>query len=271
MWYTIRKEFTAKLAVVFFIVYALWFIYFHLPGVPAGSQYDWFTATYGVVAIWGSFWGFLIARKWGWFRSIMGKSIIFFALGLAFQEAGQLAYTYYIYFLKIELPYPSIGDILFISSVPCYSIAVMFLAKASGVRISLQSFIGKMQAILIPVGMVLASYFIFLQGHEVKLSEPGKIFFDFGYPLGDAIYISLAILTFTLTKGVLGGIMKSKVLLILIAMLIQYIADWTFLYQASRGTWSVSGINDFIYLTAYFIMTLALLNLNTQSIKKYLD
>ena len=145
------------------------------------------------------------------------------------------------------------------------------MAKASGIRISLRSLKGKLQAVLIPAVLVIASYFIFLQGHSVDLSHIGRTFFDFGYPLGDAIYISLAILTFTLTKGLLGGLMRGKVLLLLVALLTQYVADFSFLYQASRGTWSVSGINDYIYLLAYFLMTLALLNLHTKSLNKHLD
>lgn len=271
MLHAIRRSFSIKAAFVFFIAYILWFIYLHLPGVSGKSQLDWFTSTYGLLALWGSIWGFIIAKKWGWTRSVMGKATLLFALGLLFQELGQLSYVYYIYFRNVELPYPSIGDLFFISIVPCYSLAVLFLAKASGIRISLNSFAGKIQAILIPAAMVIVSYFVFLQGHEINLKEPVKIFFDFGYPLGDAIFISLAILTYTLTKGVLGGVMKGKVLLLLIAMLFQYVADWTFLYQASRGLWSVSGMNDFIYLIAYFMMTIALLNLDTKAIKKHIE
>lgn len=258
---TIKKEFSAKVAVAFFLLYTAWFIYFHVPGVAIGSQYDWFTVTYGIIAIWGSIFGLIIANKWGWIRSVMGKSIIFFVAGLALQEVGQLGYTYYIYYLGVEVPYPSWGDIAFYGSIPCYIIGVIYLAKASGVRISKQSLINKSQAVLVPLGMLFLSYFIFLQEYELDLSSPITVLIDFGAPLGQAIYISLAILTYTLTRGILGGIMKNKVLLILCALTAQFIADWTFLYQASRGTWAVSGINDYMFFVSYFLMTFALINL----------
>lgn len=235
MWEILGKQLLSRIALLFFVAYSVWWLFFTFSGITPGIQYDLFTVTYGLIAAWGSYWGFRISKDWGGLKSIMGKSIFFFALGLAFQELGQLIYTYYIYFLKIEVPYPSWGDLFFFGSIPFYCIAVVHLAKASGIRISLRSVGGKLQAVFIPVVMVLSSYFIFLKGYAVDFSDPIRVFLDFGYPLGDAVYISLAILTYTLTKGVLGGIMKVRVLLVLIALLFQYIADWTFSYQASRG------------------------------------
>jgi hypothetical protein len=260
---TIREELSAKIAFVFFLLFTLWFTFFHLPGVDPGSQYDWFTVTYGIMAALGGIWGLSIAKKWGWVHSLMGKSILLFSLGLVLQEIGQLSYTYYIYYLHIEVPYPSWGDLAFYGSIPCYIFAVAYLARASGIHISLKSFGSKLQAVLIPIATLLLSYIVFLQGYIFDWSNPLKIFIDFGVPFGQAIYISLAILTYVLTKRILGGIMRNKVLFLLFALLVQYIADWTFLYQASRGTWSVSGTNDYMFFCAYFLMTLGLLQLST--------
>jgi hypothetical protein len=191
----------------------------------------------------------------------MGKSIFFFSLGLLFQEIGQITYSSYIYFLHIPVPYPSIGDLFFYGTIPLYIAAVIYLAKASGIHISLRSFENKLQAILIPLGVLTFSYLMLLQNYIFDWSNPLKTVLDFVVPFGQAIYISLAILTHTLTKGILGGLMKNKVLTILFALLIQYMADWTFIYQASRGTWYAGGIDDYMFLCAYFLMTLGLLQL----------
>ena len=102
---------------------------------------------------------------------------------------------------------------------------------------------------------------MFLQKYEFDWGQPLKIFLDFGYPFGQAIYVSLALLTYTLSKSVLGGIMKKKILFILFAFLMQYVADYNFLFQSSRGTWANGGYGDFLYFLAYFLMTLGLLNL----------
>jgi hypothetical protein len=261
MWETIKKEPAAKIAFAFFLLFSLWFAYYHLLGINPKSQSDWFSVTYGIIAIWGGFWGFIIAKKWGWIHSLLGKSIFLFALGLASQEIGQLGYTYYIYFLHVPVPYPSIGDLFFYGTIPLYILATFFLAKASGIHISLRSIGSKLQIILIPTAILILSYIVFLQGYKADWANPLKVFLDFAVPFGQAIYISLAILTYTLTRGILGGMMKSKVSFILFALSAQYIADWTFLYQASRNTWVAGGINDYMYLCAYFLMTLGLLQL----------
>lgn len=261
---TVKKETSAKVIFVVFILLTVWWIVLRFMNLPTDSeQNQLWAAVYGLIALWGGISGILISRKWGGTHSVMGKSMLLFAIGLLFQEIGQIIYSSYIYFFKIDIPYPSIGDLFFYGTIPLYIIGIIYLAQASGVRILKQSITQKVQAILIPLGMLLFSYYFFLQGYEFDWSQPLKIFLDFVVPFGQAVYISLAILTYMLTKRVLGGVMKNKVLFILIALIVQYVADWTFLYQASRGTWYAGGINDYMYLVAYFLMTLGLLQLNT--------
>jgi hypothetical protein len=266
MFETVKKEVSAKVVVVFFAILAIWWVILRFSNLPNDSnQNQLWAAVYGLIGLWGGIWGVLISRRWGGVKSVMGRSILFFAIGLLFQEVGQLSYSFYIYYLDIEVPYPSVGDFFFYGTIPLYIIATIYLAKASGVKISLKSFINKLQAVIIPLAMLALSYFVFLQEYEFDWSEPVKTFLDFAVPFGQAIYISLAILTYTLTRGILGGLMKSKVLLILFALSVQYLADWTFLYQASVETWYAGGINDFMYMCAYFLMTLGLLQLKTVS------
>ena len=91
---------------------------------------------------------------------------------------------------------------------------------------------------------------------------------DFGYPFGQAIYVSIAILTLSLSKGLLGGLMKNKIFFLLSALIVQYIADFNFLYQAIQGTWVNGGYGDLIYMTAYFLLAMSLLQFNVDYIKQ---
>lgn len=260
---TISKEIAAKIALGAFIIFVIWWVILQFMNLPHESnENQLFAALYGVVALGGGIWGIVIARKWGGIRSIMGKSLLLFSIGLLSQEIGQILYSAYIYFLKIPVPYPSIGDLFFYGTIPLYIAAVLYLARASGIHISLRSFKSKLQAVLIPLGMLIFSYIIFLQGYEFDWAKPLTVFLDLGVPIGQTIYISLAILTYTLTRGLLGGMMRSKVLFILFALLAQYIADWTFLYQANRKIWYAGGVNDFMYLCSYFLLTFGLLQID---------
>jgi hypothetical protein len=257
---TIKGNLVAKIVLSLFVLFSVWWIslgFMHLPKDSNANQL--FAGVYGSIALIGGISGMVISRKWGGIRSVMGKSIFFLALGLLFQEIGQIAYSSYIYFFHIPVPYPSIGDLFFYGTIPLYIIAIMYLAQASGMHISLRSFRNKLQAVLIPLIILAFSYFIFLQNYKFDWSSPIKIIIDFGAPLGQAIYISLAILTYILTKNMLGGLMRNKVLVILFALFVQYAADWTFIYQANRGTWYAGGIDDYLYLCAYFLMTFGLL------------
>lgn len=104
---------------------------------------------------------------------------------------------------------------------------------------------------------------MFLRDYEFDFSDPLRVFLDFGYPFGEAIYISIAILTYTLSRKLLGGVMKSRILLIIFAFVVQYIAESNFLYQTLQETWVNGGYGDYIYFLAYFIMTLGLIQLKT--------
>ena len=109
--------------------------------------------------------------------------------------------------------------------------------------------------------MLIISYIIFLRNYEFDWTNKIKIFLDFGYPLGQAIYVSLAVLTLILTAKVLGGIMKKPVILFLVALIMQYVSDFNFLFQANNGSWYVGGIGDFLYMLSYLLMTLSIIQI----------
>lgn len=257
-----KKDWKSPVVIILFIVLSIWWLFNNFVTGNENVSYDGFFdfgEFYGYVAILGAVWGVRIANKWGGFKSVMGKAMMMFSFGLLAQEFGQLSYAWYNDIYKVPGPYPSLGDVGYFGSILLYISGVLFLAQASGVKIKLQTFGSRLRAVVIPVALLAVSYFMFLKGYEFEWSQPLKIFLDFGYPFGQAIYISLAILTYLLTRGVLGGLMKSKILFILFALSVQFMSDYTFLYQSSRGIWQVGGLNDYMYLVAYFVMTLALL------------
>jgi hypothetical protein len=265
---TIRSQWQAKVAVLLFILLSIFWLTLQTPiyeniTLFQHSVAKFFGAIYGIMALWGAIWGFSIARHWGGFKSLIGRAMLMFSIGLLLQEFGQATLSYIDYVLHIQGAYPSIGDVGFFGSIPFYIYGVFLLAQASGVQFKLKSIESKIQAVIIPLVILVIGYYLFLRGYTFDWSNPLKIFLDFGYPLGQAIYVSIAILTYLLSKGVLGGIMKSKVFFILIALVVQFFSDYIFLYQSIQGTWAVGGINDYMYLCAYFIMTLSLMSLGT--------
>jgi hypothetical protein len=264
----VKRDRVAHTIVFLFIGLALWWLFLQWLGLDSPSGYRdlvW-GACYQLVALFGGLAGVIICRSWGSFKSVLGRAMLSFSLGLLLQSFGQSAFSFYNLVLEIDVPYPSVADIGFFGSIPFYIYGILLLAKLSGVRVSLRSYLHQMQAIFIPIAMLVFSYLFFLRGYEFDWSEPLKILLDFGYPLGQVVYVSIAILTYVLSKKVLGGIMRPRVLFLLLALVIQYIADYNFLFQALNGTWQNGGYGDFIYLLAYLFMALGLLQLRVRYI-----
>lgn len=259
MFETIKRYWQAKVAVAIFLLYTAWIIGIHLTLPKDHFLYEQFGHSYGVLAVWGGIWGLVISKHWGGFKSLIGRALIMFSLGLFFQEFGQLAYSYYIYVLHVDIPYPSLGDVGFFGTIPFYILGSLFLAKAAGVNVSLNQFFHKMQAILIPVCMLGIGYYLFLRNYAVDLSNPLVVFLDFGYPLGQAIYLSIGILTFSLTRNILGGVMKTKVMFFILAFVAQFLAEYIFVYFQSY--YYAASFIDYFYLISYFLMTMAILQL----------
>lgn len=257
------KEWQAKASVAIFLVYALIWSSLQFPQTRNIKVLDFYETTYTLMALWGGVWGLVISRSWGFVRSIMGRAIIVLSLGLLAQVFGQIVYSYYVYVAGVEIPYPSLGDVGYFGSVLLYTYGVYLLAKASGVKLGLKSISNKIIAVIIPLVMLIIGYALFLQSYEFDLSDPVRVFLDFGYPLGQAIYVSLAFLTLLLSRGLLGGVMRDKILFLIVALVAQFFADYVFLYQVSRGTWELGGINEFMYLIAYFLMALGIIQLNS--------
>lgn len=265
---TLKHHWEGKLLLALVALFTSWWVAIQLTGGQNSHLYvEIFTGTYGFVALFGGLWGVRIANRWGGLKSYMGRSILMFSLGLLAQEFGQIAYFFYIYVLKVDVPYPSIGDIGYVSTIVFYILGIYYLARVAGTPLSLKNFRRKIELVVVPLFILGFAYMLFLKGYQFDFTKPLTIVLDFGYPLGDAVYVSLTIMTFFLCKSVLGGIMRNKILFILFALVLQFLSDYTFLYQAHRDIWYPGGINDYLYLLSYAAMAFGILQLNTVLVK----
>jgi hypothetical protein len=249
----------AGLSTAVFAFFTIWWMLLYTHHSPRHFTADNFSDTYGILAAVGGIGGIAIAKRWGGFKSLMGKSVMFFSIGLLFQALGQSVYSLYFFFLHQDIPYPSLGDIGYFGSVLLYIYATYCLGRVAGANFSLRRFGNKILAVIIPAALLIVSYYVFLRGYSY--TQPLTAFLDFGYPFGEAIYISLAILILILSRKILGGIMRWRILLLLLALATQYAADFLFLLRDTRGEWYAGGPSDFLYLVAYYVMILALLSI----------
>lgn len=247
------------LVLVVFVFFAGWWLSFQSVVEEQGRSVQWYGGTYGLMALLGSAIGFFASKRWGGYKTILGRALLFFSLGLFAQEVGQLVYTYYVYGTEEgSIPYPSLGDVAYFGSVLLYIYATMLLGKAVGVRFSLKSNSSKVIAFIVPAVLLVVSYWILLKGHEYDTSNLLTVFLDFGYPMGQAVYISFAIVAYLLSRKMLGGVMRSGILLLIFALFVQYVSDFNFVYQVSRDTYLPGKYGDLLYLVSYMAMSVAM-------------
>lgn len=251
-----------EIAVAIFAVLSLWWIIlFFGYAAQLTEQNLYWAATYQLLAWWGGIFALISSRSWGGIRSQMGRAVIFFGLSLLLQGFGQTTFSIYTTVLRIDIPYPSFADIGYFGSMCFYILGIASLARVSGAFVRLRDLTGKTVTLLFPVAMLALSYWIFLKTYEFDWSAPLRIFLDFGYPLGDALYVSIAILALLFSRNILGGIMRGPLVFLMVALIAQYCADFNFLYQAANGTWVNGGYGDFMYLLSYFLMGLSLVRI----------
>lgn len=260
----LKKDLLMQISLGFFMLISLWWLILFFSGIKEGFENYLFGASYGLICIWGGLIGlFVVAPKWGGFKSLMGMAINVLSLGLLTQEFGQLVFSYYNIFLKVPVPYPSIADIGFFGTIPFYIYGIFLIAKLAGVKFSLRRMRNQILLLAIPLVMLIITYSIFLRDYEFDFSNPLKVFLDFGYPFGEAIYISIAVLAYSLTRNLLGGLMRGKILLLIAAFVLQYIAEFNFLWQSYNLTWLNGGYGDYLYFLAYFTMTVGIIHLRS--------
>lgn len=244
---------------LFFIFYTFSWIFLNTYFPKDHQFFNYFTDSYGVIAGIGGFAGFLVAHRWGGFKSLLGKSLYFFSIALLFQFLGQISYAVYFYIYHIDNPYPSFGEIFYFGSIPINILAVWLLARAVGFNASLKAIYQRVIAVVFPLLMMLGSYYLFLKDYDFTDAQPLTVFLDFGYPLGEAAFVALAILAFLFSAKALGGVLRKNVLLILFAMIAQYVADTLFLVSTINGTWYAGGTDDYLFILAYVLMGIAII------------
>lgn len=251
-----------KITVALFVIFGLWWLvlYFYFHSLLTQQNLYW-TATYQLIALWGGIFGLFSSHRWGGYRSLMGRVVIYFSIGLLLQFFGESAFSYYTTILGVDIPYPSFADIGYFGSVIFYILGIISIVKVAGVSVRLRDLGGKAFALLIPVAVLIFSYAFFLPSYTFDWSSPLRIFLDFGYPLGEALYVSMAILALILSRDILGGVMKSPLTFLMMALVAQYFAEFNFLYQVANSTWINGGYGDFLYTFAYFLMAISLVKI----------
>ena len=213
-----------------------------------------FSDSYGIVALWAGVIGISAAMKFGSYKSLLGAFIFTFSLGVIFQFFGQVINTYYRLWLQFEAPYPSFADVFYFLSIPIYIYGSMLVLRLLGAKKFFTNPYRMITGFLIIASIISLDYFLFLKDYAVEDYTAIQVFLDYSYPLLQATYIALTLLAYIITSNKLGGVFKLPIMLLLVALSIQYLADTTFTYELISETLYAGDLPDLLYVLSYAII-----------------
>ncbi len=237
--------------------FLLFTAYWIVVWIKQSKELDHFLTLYFIVAIIGGIFTLQIGRKLSKQDKYLGRSMYMFSAGLIAQAFGQIVYFAYIVLTAWSIPYPSTGDLGFFGSMFFYLLGIYYLGRSFEIKISIHALFKKKIILFFPLTILIISYWFLLQNYTFSSYKVLKIILDFGYPLIEYLYISLALYILAMTKNILGR-MKLKIQLLTIALILQYVADYMFVYQTEYNMWSVMGFNDYVYLLSYTTTSIGL-------------
>lgn len=228
----------------------------------------------GFIPVVGGAAGLFVARRWGFFKSAVGRAVIYLSLGLIAWGLGTYIYSgIYNLVLQVEVPYPSFADIGYILALPLWAAGIIQISHAMGAKYGLRSSRGKVLLLAIPVLMVVVSYYLLVvvaRAGSVMADDTAilKVILDLAYPTGDVVILTLATLIYSLSYDYFGGIFKKAIYLILSGFVLMYFADFSFSYTTTLGTWFPGDWNDLLFATAMLSLSCGVVLLNPKFVNK---
>ncbi len=243
-----------------FSVFTIWWVIIHPFNLDVlDVQKEHWSTLYWIFAVFAGCTGMIVSKRFGFTKSIIGKAIVSFSVGLLLQALGQIVDSYYSILVGKEIVYPSIAEIGYTGSIFAYIYGSYLLARYVVVSTCFKSLIKNLIVWLTPVAMFGFSYFSYLQNYNFEEIRLVQIIFDFGYPILQSIYVALAIFVLFRSHCIQGGVLRRPISFLVTALIIQYLADSYFVYEFNRGVWYSANLNDYLYLVGYFVLVTAII------------
>ncbi len=246
---------------IIWALFMVWFLGLYVTDTFSG-KISFYINLYGIIPLIGGIYGLQLAWRWGGFKSAVGKAIFFLSLGLITYSIGLAIWLYYNIVLGVAVPYPSLADVVFILSWPLWTIGAVFLSFATGAILGLRNLRRKVFLLIIPIVVAAFSYYflVVLARHGIVSSYTNAIttFFDLAYPIGDVVILTIVTLLFGLSYKYLGGRYKLAIYIIMVAFVVNYIADFMFAYTTTLGTYYNGSLSDALYVTALTLLAIGI-------------
>lgn len=265
---TLSNSYQKTLAVYFVLLFGLW-SFIQLTGSKTGDINFAYSFLFGLIPLVGGLIGLVKSRLWGGLKTVLGKAIFFFSLGLLLWGLGETVWSYYNFFENEPAPYPSLADLGFAPSIFFWILGALYLAKATGAYLAFKrSALAKALAFVILIFASAAAYYMLIEVARGGVLVPEgesklKTVLDIAYPLGDFLALCFAIIVAVLGRRYLGGFYKGAIGCILLGLAAMYFADFLFSYTTTQGTFYNANPGDLLLSTGTFLMSFGILGFAT--------
>jgi len=207
------------------------------------------------VAVLSSF--FALRRYWDNIGSRLSRIWLCFALGMFLWFLGELGWAIYTMVLNVEIPYPSIADIFWLSGYVPLFIALLLYIQIIKPAIS-KMMLFTADAIVAGVGVIIFPVLVIPVIAYASEQDLVTLSIDLAYPGLDLVLFLeaiLGLLVFTISR------LKSRVGVawhfINIAIIFNVVADITFSYFTLEGTYYNGHPQELLFHVGYLLFALA--------------
>lgn len=191
-------------------------------------------------------WIGLEAVKFFTFKSAFGKALFFISLGVITYGLGTIVFFYYNMFLQTEIPYPCLGDIGFAATIILANYGMFLLLKGIKMKFDAMT-VAKL--LILPIIIFAIVFPVFIYERAVEDAPLFTKFMNIYYVLGDVVFLSFALLILSISYG---SILFRSVGVLSAGFILEALADFSFSYTASAGTYYTSSWVDVLYCLAFF-------------------
>lgn len=182
------------------------------------------------------------------------RSMLFYAMGMAFYALGLFVWTYYNLVLRVDIPYPSLADAAFLIYYPGVILGTYFLLKSFGGLLTRKLIV---EGLLVMVALFITLYLFLNQTSLGPDVTYGARILNILYPFADSFLVALAITILRTEKGISE---HPNILYFVFSFIILAIADTVFSFRQAAGVYWNGDISDLLFAVSGFLTSWGILS-----------
>ncbi len=237
---------------VYFLVLVAWSLVLFLTRQKTSDWNYLFNVADALIYLSGGTIALVEARKLH-LKNTLGRELTSVGIGVFLFGVGLSIWSYYNLALRVESPYPSFSDAVYVFYSPILAYGLISLLRVFGVMITKRFYLESLGVFVLSAVLILSVNPPDLASDLPFLAK----FLNVYYLLADALLVSLGIMMLRLTHGRIHG----SFFFFLIALFSMAIADFTFFYRVAQETYWNGDISDIFYAFAGLMFTLGIIKI----------